>query len=411
MAELSEQQAQEPNETIVVHKSRGGLWFGVIILLVVVSMGGIGFYLFQQLRSQQDSLGGEVNKEDLQLTELRTQISSYQSQIAALSAEMSAKDNRVTQSLAEFSRTHNEKVDNTRKELTESLQQLQRQLGKTRGDWLLADAEYLLSVANERLHLVGDVNTTREALEAADQRLRESGDAGAFKIREEIAKEISALKNITAPDIVGLYSKIQSLEESVNNLELLLPYAGKPLTPASEVQSSDEDGVLSSLKGIVTVRHIDKTVKEILTPEEAQFIRQQLRVKLELIKVALVQHNDALFQSGIKDAQSWLEANFAKTTSVSAVQSDLIQLGTIKIHSQFPDISLSLKMLKDISKLRIESDKGAATNEGTRTIELTKPVVSFDMPKVKPAEIIKPAVVAPKAAETAPPVANHPEAE
>ncbi|MFZ2725918.1 MAG: uroporphyrinogen-III C-methyltransferase [Methylococcaceae bacterium] len=409
MAELSEQQAQEPNETIVVRKSHGGLWFGVIILLVVVSMGGIGFYLFQQLRSQQDSLGGEVNKEDLQLTELRTQISSYQSQIAALSAEMSAKDNRVTQSLAEFSRTHNEKVDNTRKELTESLQQLQRQLGKTRGDWLLADAEYLLSVANERLHLVGDVNTTREALEAADQRLRESGDAGAFKIREEIAKEISALKNITAPDIVGLYSKIQSLEESVNNLELLLPYAGKPLTPASEVQSSDEDGVLSSLKGIVTVRHIDKTVKEILTPEEAQFIRQQLRVKLELIKVALVQHNDALFQSGIKDAQSWLEANFAKTTSVSAMQSDLIQLGTIKIHSQFPDISLSLKMLKDISKLRIESDKGAATNEGTKTIELTKPVVSFDMPKVKPAEIIKPAVVAPKAAETVPPV--HPEAE
>ena len=38
---------------------------------------------------------------------------------------------------------------------------------------MIADAEYLLSVANQRLHLVGDVNTTRMALEAADQRLRE----------------------------------------------------------------------------------------------------------------------------------------------------------------------------------------------------------------------------------------------
>ena len=65
---------------------------------------------------------------------------------------MANKDSHFTKTLADFSQLHNQKLDGTRKELDEAIQHIQRQLGKTRGDWLIADAEYLLSVANERLH-------------------------------------------------------------------------------------------------------------------------------------------------------------------------------------------------------------------------------------------------------------------
>jgi uncharacterized protein HemX len=63
-------------------------------------------------------------------------------------------------------------------------------------------AEYLLSVANRRLHLMGDVSTTIEALKAADNRLRESGDTAAFKVRSQIVKEISAVKKVQVADVV-----------------------------------------------------------------------------------------------------------------------------------------------------------------------------------------------------------------
>ncbi|MFZ2406352.1 MAG: uroporphyrinogen-III C-methyltransferase [Methylobacter sp.] len=400
MAEVSEQQEQNVSENSNARKSRSGLWFGIIMLLIIISLAGGGFYLFQQLRSQQDSLGGEVNKGDMQLIELSKQISGYQAQLAAIQSQLATvetnvagKDTHFTKTLADFSQLHNEKLDSTRNELNSAISQVQRQLGKTRGDWLIADAEYLLSVANQRLYLMGDVNTTREALEAADQRLRESGDAGAFKIREQIAKDITAIRNVAVADIVGMYASIQALQDQVDKLALYLPYTGKTLTePKPEQEAKDKEGqnLLDQLEGMVTIRHTEHPIKEILTPEQAQFIREQLRVKLEMVKIALVQQNEQLYQSSLADAKKWTEKNFAKNEDTGSFMAELDRFSAIKIRSHFPDISLSLKMLRDITKLRLEADKAMPPAEKAAE-------------KAKPVETVKP-VEATKSGEAVPPV-------
>jgi uncharacterized protein HemX len=382
VAELSEQQEQNVSENSKARKSHSGLWFGIIMLLIIISLAGAGFYLFQQLRSQQDNLGGEVNKGDMQLIELSKQISGYQAQLAAIQsqlatveADVAGKDAHFTKTLADFSQLHSEKLDGTRNELSSSIQQVQRQLGKTRGDWLLADAEYLLSVANQRLYLMGDVNTTREALEAADQRLRESGDAGAFKIREQIAKDITAIRNVAVADIVGMYASIQALQDQVDKLALLLPYTGKALTPpkaAQEPADKEAHNLLDQLEGMVTIRHTEHPIKEILTPEEAQFIREQLSVKLEIVKIALVQQNEQLYQSSLADAKKWTEQNFAKDAETGSFIAELDRFNAIKIRSHFPDISLSLKMLRDITKLRLEVDKAMPPAEKAKPAQAEK---------------------------------------
>jgi hypothetical protein len=43
----------------------------------------------------------------------------------------------------------------------------------------------------------------------------------------------------------------------------------------------------------------------------------------------------------------------------------------VRIRSQFPDISLSLKMLRDITKLRIETDKALSN---TSVVNKAEPV-------------------------------------
>ncbi len=393
MAELSEQQEQNASENKKVHRSRSGLWFGIIMLLIIISVAGVGFYLFQQLRSQQDNLGGEVNKGDMQLIELSKQISGYQAQLAAIQsqlatveADVAGKESHFTKTLADFSRLHSEKLDSTRNELNGAILQVQRQLGKTRGDWLIADAEYLLSIANQRLYLMGDVNTTRDALEAADQRLRESGDAGAFKIREQIAKDITAIRNVEVADIVGMYASIQALQDQVDTLTLFLPYTGKALTQPKPEPTDKEgqtllDSALGQLEGVVTLRHTEHPIKEILTPEEAQFIREQLRVKLEMVKIALVQQNERLYQSGLADAKKWTEQNFAKDTQRDKFMAELDRFNVIKIRSHFPDISLSLKMLRDITKLRLEVDKAMQPAERSKPEQAVKPPEAVEPPK------------------------------
>lgn len=371
MAEVSEE--QQPNQEagqVLVKKSPVGLWFGIIMTLCIILLAGVGFYLLQQVREQQDALSNQDNLEQIevskQMNAFQSQLAAMQSQIATLDADITGKGNHYNKTLADFSQLHSEKLDATRKELEKSITQLQRQLGKTRGDWLIADAEYLLSVANQRLHLVGDLNTTREALEAADQRLRESGDAAVYKVRGQIAKELAELRTVMMPDMVGMYATLQLLKDKVQKLPVFLPYAGKELTQSKTVHDhtlpSGEghdllDLIANQLEGYVTIRHSDKPVKEILTPEEAQFIRSQLGVKLEMIKIALVQQNDDLYKMAIVDTKQWLDENFSKNSDAKSFAAELDKLNVIQIRGRFPDISTSLKMLRDITKLRIETDK------------------------------------------------------
>ncbi len=403
MAETSEQPEQHvdiskidakpkasPTPAAPRSRSTGGLGFGIIMLLILGLAGG-GFYLFSQLRDKQEGLGGEVRTElTRQINDYQKQLTAIQSQVAALQSEIAGKEDHFNKALADFSELHGQKMEATRKEISDKVLQVQRQLGKTRGDWLIADAEYLLSVANERLHLVGDINTTREALEAADQRLRESGDAGTISIREQIAKEIAQLQGIKPVDIVGLHAAIQTLQSEVPKLTLLLPYSGKPPTPPGERNESapvSEDpndllsGAIRELEGVVTIKRTDQPIKEILSQEQAEFIREQLKVKLELLKVALVQQNDGLYQSILTEIKSWVTQHFTDNDATKSFVSEVGRLQAIKLRNQLPDISGSLKMLRDVAKLRVESDKALTTDEEAKPNQDNNPTAPANTSK------------------------------
>jgi len=357
-----------------VKKSRNGAWFGVVILLIVIGLAGAGYLLLQQLRDKQQDLGGVLSKDSQQMIELTKQISGYQSQLVAiqnqlssLSSEVGNKESNFEAKLNELSALHTERLENTSGRINESILRIQRQLGKTRGDWLVADAEYLLSVANRRLHLMGDVDTTVEALKAADQRLRESGDTAGFKIRGQIAKDIAAVKKVKLADVVGIYSTLEMLEEDVAKLKVFLPYAGKGLSsgdsdskakPLAENDINAKlDNALIAIEGIVTIRRLDSPVTSVITPEQKAFIAEQLSTKLVMVKLALVQQDDELYQASIKDVLQWLQNNFTKNETYKQFVLELERLKSIQIRSNFPDISQSLKMLRNIAKLRLETDK------------------------------------------------------
>jgi len=357
-----------------VKKSRNGAWFGVVILLIVIGLAGAGYLLLQQLRDKQQDLGGVLSKDSQQMIELTKQISGYQSQLVAiqnqlssLNSEVGSKESNFEAKLNELSALHTERLENTSGRINESILRIQRQLGKTRGDWLVADAEYLLSVANRRLHLMGDVDTTVEALKAADQRLRESGDTAGFKIRGQIAKEIAAVKKVQLADVVGIYSTLEMLEEDVAKLNVFLPYAGKGLSSGDSASKTKPlvendinaklDNALVAIEGIVTIRRLDSPVTSVITPEQKAFITEQLSTKLVMVKLALVQQDDELYQASIKDVVQWLQSNFTKNGTYKQFVLELERLKSIQIRSNFPDISQSLKMLRNIAKLRLETDK------------------------------------------------------
>lgn len=395
MAEEIQQEAEQKNTKQTAteikpaeeaaKKSKGWLIFGIINLLLILLVAGSFYYLMQELKDKQVAQSSASNKDEMraienskQLNAFQSQLAAMQSQIAAFSKDIAGKDSHFTKTLADFSQLHSEKLSMVENELRDEVARIKRQLGKTRGDWLIADAEYLLSVANQRLHLVGDVKTATLALEAADQRLRESGDTAVYKVREQIAKEIAVLGTVNVVDVVGIYSKVQLLKDSSEQLAVLLPYAGKPLTESKQIHTHEESqdsehGILGSalnlLEGYVTVRHSDQPITQILSEEEVSFIRQQLNIKLEMIKIALVQQNDKLYKTSISDAKQWLQSHFTINTKAKHFITVLDEFNDIPMQSEFPDVSQSFKMLKDIIKLRIETDKGRGKPKNNTSTE------------------------------------------
>jgi uncharacterized protein HemX len=99
----------------------------------------------------------------------------------------------------------------------------------------------------------------------------------------------------------------------------------------------------------------------------------------------MVQQNDALYKTSIADTKQWLNKNFTKNKNAKDFHAELDRLNAIQLQSHFPDISKSLKMLKDITKLRIESDKAMMKPKPDKKSVQVKPPVNSVEP-VKPVE-------------------------
>jgi uroporphyrin-III C-methyltransferase len=368
-------QSDEPEPPPPARPRTRGAWLGYLTLSVVILLAVGGFLLLQAFRSE---LGGELDQESQQVIELTRQFGNLQhqlatlhNQVAALQSQLTTEDSKVERILGEQSSTFGERLELTKSELTKSVEQIQRQLSRTRGDVLIADAEYLLSVANQKLHLVGDVKAVLAAMEAADQRLHDSGDPGVFPVREALAEEIDLLKKMNPPDLVGLSARILALENKIRNLPLRLPHAaadhkqappaGAARVPEPPPADSEEPSVLDSalenLRDFVTVRRTDKPIQAILLPEEVEGLRQILLLKLEMARASLLRGDEGMYNANLLSARDFVQQHF--DGQAEPTRELLQELGTLseqKIRVPMPDVSKSLTLIRNIEHLRLEAE-------------------------------------------------------
>jgi uncharacterized protein HemX len=372
-------------------KSRSFAWIGYLILLGTLGLTVGGWYFLQELRSKQEGLGGQLSSKDQQIMEFTRQLGAVQSelatlhsQLATLQSQMTTEDSKFERMIGEQSAQFNERLNLTRTELNESVHHIQRQLNKTRGDLMVADAEYLLSIANQKLHLIGDVKAVLAAMEAADQRLHDSGDPATFKVREALADEIETLRRLDAPDIVGISSKLLALESRVKDMPLLLPHAGRVSKHAAPSETGEQGpegegegglgSALDNIKDLVKIRRTDRPVDVVLHPEQAQALRQVLLLKLETARAALLRGDEEMYKANLASARGWLDEHFdpsAEQTQHAAAEISALADQAIRI--PFPDISKSLTLLRNIEKLRLEAEEAEARYSRERPSEQTQP--------------------------------------
>ena len=139
-------------------------------------------------------------------------------QLENLYGDRGSQQSQRLQSLEEKLASQRELIATQQRQIDHNARELLEAGNRTRTDWLLAEAEYLLRIANQRLMIEKDIRGAMSALEAADEVLTESDDIGVYPVRQQLAREILALKGLTGVDRTGLYLTLEAAIDSIHQL-------------------------------------------------------------------------------------------------------------------------------------------------------------------------------------------------
>ncbi|MGB0721649.1 MAG: uroporphyrinogen-III C-methyltransferase [Gammaproteobacteria bacterium] len=257
-----------------------------------------------------------------------------------------------------------EALARSQKRLAEGQADLQTAMGNVRlfaakgpEGWVLAEVEYLMRIANHRLMLQQDPVTAEVAMRAADQRLRSLNDPVLVPVREKLAAEINALGALPKPDLEGMGLSLDALAESVSTLPLrtmIDAHREGQDEPASADTSVDRsigeamDVALDNLKGLVTVRRHNRPVQALLSPKEAFFLRENLRLRLYSARSQLLDGEAVAARADLDVAHQWLAEHFvAADPAVAHMMGELERIRGANVAVSMPDISGSLRALRE----------------------------------------------------------------
>lgn len=272
--------------------------------------------------------------------------------------------------ISQQNQNHTQQSAQLSEQLTQSKQQLssmsghldfmQKTLNQVPGahleDWKLAEVEYLLRLANQRVNLQGEIKGAGALLDAANKILAELDDPSMLVIRETIAKEMLLLGNANEIDVQGIYTQLQALKSLIHQTiqppKTFLKSNDKDLTTAStDQEQAVQTTLINQLLSLVSVRSREAAFDAPLTTEQYQLLEHSLRLMLEQAQWALLKTDQHLYTASLTNAQAWIENKLRHQQAENMVNA-IKQLKALTIRTELPDISTSLRLLRQLMQDR-----------------------------------------------------------
>jgi len=255
-----------------------------------------------------------------------------------------------------------------------ALEQLYQDLAKNRDDWALAEIEQVLSTASQQLQLAGNVRGALIALQTADARLSRADRPQFIAVRRAIAKDIDHLKSLPNIDLTGIALRLDTLVAEIDSMPLLsdekpavlAPPPKTRLAPASGASGAVATAVMEDwrqawlaywhrwtsdlwhdIRDLVRVRVVSSPEALLLSPGEAFFARENLKLRLLNARIALLSRNDAAFRSDLMEADRALARYFdTRARQTQAGREQIRQLQQSVLNIEMPTLSHSLNAVR-----------------------------------------------------------------
>src|SRR3954451_2111495 len=239
-----------------------------------------------------------------------------------------------------------------------ALEALYQELSRNRDEWQLAEIEQVLAIASQQLQLAGNVRAALLALQLAEARLARTARPQFAPVRRALARDIERLKALPAVDLPATSMRIDSLLGAVDSLPLAYEERAAPEKKAAPAVARSfwsrlGDDVWSEIRGLVVVREMGAPQPPLLAPEQAWFLRENLRLRLLNARLSLLARDEAGYREDLRVSQTWLRRYFdphSKQTADALAQ--IKQLSSVPVTFEMPNITESLDAVRSFKSRR-----------------------------------------------------------
>jgi uroporphyrin-3 C-methyltransferase len=287
------------------------------------------------------TIESELVKRQQQAAEVSAEARALARQAEAVTRESAAKLALLETRVAETSLQRSQ------------LEDLIQALARSRDENLLADVEAAVRVAMQQSAITGSADPLANALRQADERLARYPQPRIERVRRAIVQDLERLRATGLVDLPSLTIKIDEVVRQVDDLPLVAgidrrgarrepasvaapaaaqPAPGAASEPASAWPRWVDDGlrlmwsqVWGEVRDLVRVTRVDDPQAVLLAPDQAFFLRENLKLRLLNARLALLSRQFDIAQADLREAQQALERYFDRSSRRVTVATELLR--------------------------------------------------------------------------------------
>lgn len=308
-------------------------WALVVALLAAAGLLGTTL-LWQKLESIQEELARRTTDSGAQAIEARTLAREAQDNTRDLLARLAQQETRLSE------------VSLQRAQLEELMQSLSR----SRDENLVVDVESDLRLAQQQALLSGSAEPLLAALKSADMRLTRAAQPRLNPLQRAVTRDIDRIKRASVTDVPALMLKLDELARLIDDLPVAngmatnalarpqskadaapqkdAPAAGKSWWPGIDLTALQAwsqravGNVWAEASQLLRVSRIDQPEAALMAPEQAFFLRENLKLRLLNARLALLSRQTDAARADLTNASVWMVKYFdpAARKTQSAIQ-------------------------------------------------------------------------------------------
>ena len=245
------------------------------------------------------------------------------------------------------------------------LEDLMQSLSRSRDENLVVDIESALRLAQQQTQLTGSPEPLLAALRTADQRLARAAQPRLARLRGAIARDMERIRSAVVTDVPGLLARLDEVVRQIDELPVAnavpartrgdaprsAQAGGEPAAPEARAWWQRwRDSVLEDARSLVRVSRIDAPEAALVAPEQAFFLRENLKLKVLNARLSLIARQNDVARAEVASAAGTLTRYFdAGSRRTQAVLAQLQQVQAQVRSAELPRIDETFAVMATLS--------------------------------------------------------------